>query len=95
MKFLAAIQGIDLDDRPSASDKESDKDSDDAPASQIKESKPINKPSAGNKNLIFKDPREYEKMSQEERDALTQKMMSHWRKWASDSEVEKASGNNC
>lgn len=86
MKFMAAVHGIDLDDKsddPEASDRQSD---------NRPKSKPIAKSSAG--TLTFKDPAEYEKMSQAEREELTKQMMSHWTRWASDSSLEKAHGNN-
>ena len=39
-------------------------------------------------NLQFGDPREYEKMSKEERVEQTEKMMGHWKKWAKSSSLE-------
>jgi hypothetical protein len=33
--------------------------------------------------LLFGDPKDYEKMPIEERNALTEKMMGKWKQWAS------------
>ena len=85
MKFMAAVHGIDLDDK--SDDPGITSTSDDRP-----KSKPTAKSSAG--TLTFKDPAEYEKMSQAEREELTKQMMSHWTRWASDSSLEKANGHN-
>jgi len=44
---------------------------------------PLNVPSkATQNNFIFGDPSEYEKLSEEERNATTQKMMSAHKDWA-------------
>lgn len=36
-----------------------------------------------NDNMVFKDPSEYDHMSKEEKDALTDKMLSRWKSWSS------------
>lgn len=37
---------------------------------------------AEKQGFIFKDPKEYEHLSQEERQGLTDKMMGHFKAWA-------------
>jgi len=35
-----------------------------------------------NSQMLFKDPKEYEKMNPEEREALSKQMFDHWKTWA-------------
>jgi hypothetical protein len=66
-RFMAAIHGIDLD--ASAKDKGGSK----------TQPKTVSRPSTQSSSpMLFGDPAQYEKMSQQEREELTQKMLKHW-----------------
>jgi len=68
-RFFAALQGIDLDkELKKKGQKTQSQDLDDQ---QSKQDLPL-----------FRDPEEYDNMSQEERDRLTQEMMSQHKNWA-------------
>ena len=44
-------------------------------------------PECGNEDLTFKDPKAYEGMSQEERTRLTMKMMAHFKRAATKTQL--------
>ena len=70
------MQGVDLD-----KDKEEVSDG----------SEPVRKKSKSklkNQPLLFGDPAQYDKMSEQERQELTKKMMSKWGQWAGNSPLE-------
>ena len=66
--FMAALQGVDLDKERESSQFTQD---DDNNAPQAQQSA---------QNFLFGDPKQYEHMSAEEKDALTQKMMRYHKK---------------
>lgn len=63
MKFLAAIQGIDISGK-----------SGETPVSRDELPEGIENP----KEFVFGNPDSYDKMSDEEKEKLTQKMMGNW-----------------
>jgi len=46
-------------------------------------------PSKNSNQLLFGDPEEYKKMPQEEREALTKKMLGTYKKWVGQSELSE------
>jgi len=76
-KFHAAIHGINLDDNEKQTIVPSE--------SGIERDAPKK-----SHNLVFRDPAEYDKMSESERQELTQRMMGKWKRWAGESPLAKA-----
>lgn len=70
-KFQASIHGIDLNDKEQNKASEQSTDNYKIVPSQKNQSLPI-----------FQDPKEYEHLSTEEKEKLTQKMIGKHRKWA-------------
>lgn len=69
-KFYAGLHGVDLDNLDEGEGRSKDK-----PGNLDKAKKPKNQ-------FLFRHPSEYENMSPEERQTLTDEMMSHWKSWA-------------
>ena len=73
-RFLAAIQGIDIDG--------DDKEKRGTPQSIDTELK--------KEPFVFRDPKDYEHLSEEERDSMTQNMLRHWKKFSLHSSPKKS-----
>ncbi len=65
LKYQAGLQGIDLEGE--------------APVSKLRNVGNISSAPVGEKKFIFRDPSDYDGMSDEEKEKLTQEMMAHWR----------------
>lgn len=72
-RFLAAIQGIDIDEGKKETS---------TPQSVDTELK--------KEPFVFRDPKDYEHLSQEERDSMTQDMLKHWKKFSLHSSPKKS-----
>lgn len=72
-RFLAAIHGVDLDKDQSQSEKQSPTGEQARDLSKVEEKQGL---------PIFRDPDEYDHMSQEERDAITKDMLKKHKTWA-------------
>jgi uncharacterized HAD superfamily protein len=64
-KFHASLQGVDLDKQVTKADNQFIND--------------VN--TVQNKMLTFQDPKEYEKLTKEEREEITRKMMGEHKRW--------------
>jgi len=80
LRQQAALQGVDLDKEVEKGGTGSD-----VPAPK---GQPVS-PSIG----LFKDPKEYDGMSAEERETETKKMMATYRQWAGDLGAKDSNGN--